>query len=122
MKARARWLQQPSKKHVSPKSRSLAAWWTPAVTSLRSIAWTADASTPCLRAARRQGVEASAVHAIERNDVTAGVHHAARDRDFGDTCFFDGCCNHLARAFIGQALGIANVHGMTSDRVLRWCA
>jgi hypothetical protein len=62
-----------------------------------------------------QGVKAPTVHAVERNDVTADVHNAARDRYLGDPRFVDGRCHHLSRTLIRQALGIGNVHKMTFD-------
>jgi hypothetical protein len=66
-----------------------------------------------------QGVEAATVHAVERHDMATSVHNAARDRYLGDTRFVDGCCHHFSRAFIRQAPGVSNEHGMTFDRVVQ---
>ena len=42
-------------------------------------------------------------------DMAAGVDDAARDRDLGLAGLLDGDRHHLARAVVGQALGVGDV-------------
>ena len=59
-----------------------------------------------------QRVEAAAVHALQHDDMAAGVDDAARDRDLGLAGLVDGGRHHLLGAVVGQALGVGDVHGV----------
>ena len=69
-----------------------------------------------------QGVETSAVHALQRDHMTTGIDDAARDRNPGLVGLFDGGHHHLPGTLVGEALGIGDVHESFPQLVRGNCA
>jgi hypothetical protein len=57
------------------------------------------------------GVEAAPVHALQQNEVAAGVRDRDRDRDAGLARGADGRRHHPFGAIVGEALAVGDIHG-----------
>ena len=52
-----------------------------------------------------------AIHALEHDQMAAGIGNSARNGYAGFACLGDGSCHHPFGALIGETFGIGDIHG-----------